>query len=138
MDNVMPSRRSIEWLELLGHAPPETEPDPTLVEGSAAGLEGAGVVGSDLMVRAELAELRGEVQSLRTQGALFRSMMEATTDAVFAKDLRGRYIYINAAGARSLQRSPEAIIGRTDWELFGAHEAAVTVARDSGVFASGR
>ncbi|KFE62376.1 sensor histidine kinase [Hyalangium minutum] len=58
-------------------------------------------------------------------------------DAVFTKDLQGRYLLINEAFARLLGRPVEQIIGRTDMDLFPPEVAATRIARDRQVFASG-
>jgi PAS domain S-box-containing protein len=54
---------------------------------------------------------------------LFLSLAEAMPDAVFTKDLQGRYTFINNAGARSLGLPVEEILGRTDSELMPPEEA---------------
>ena len=45
------------------------------------------------------------------------AVIEATPDAIFVKDLKGRYVVVNAAAARFLGRRVEDIIGRHDLEL---------------------
>ncbi|MCY1072998.1 ATP-binding protein [Archangium lansingense] len=57
---------------------------------------------------------------------LFLALAEALPDAVFTKDLQGRYTFINAAGARYLGLSVEEILGRTDSELLPAEQARRT------------
>ncbi|MGZ3457045.1 MAG: PAS domain-containing sensor histidine kinase [Archangium sp.] len=54
---------------------------------------------------------------------LFLSLAEAMPDAVFTKDLQGRYTFINSAGARALGLPVEAILGRTDSELMPEAQA---------------
>jgi len=46
-------------------------------------------------------------------------ILEYSTDAIYRKDLYGRYVFINKAGAAMMKLSPEQIIGHTDSELFG-------------------
>src|SRR2546430_1199336 len=41
--------------------------------------------------------------------------MEATPDAIFVKDLEGRYVLVNEAAARFLGKSPDEIIGKHDF-----------------------
>jgi PAS domain S-box-containing protein len=57
---------------------------------------------------------------------LFLSLAEALPDAVFTKDLQGRYTFINSAGARYLGLPVEQILGRTDSELMPPEEARRT------------
>lgn len=80
---------------------------------------------------------RREAEALRQSRALFHSIIEGTTDAVFAKDAQGRYTLINSAGAQALGRTPQAILGHTDLELFPFPEGLATVGHDQTVLASG-
>ena len=45
-------------------------------------------------------------------------MSEGTTDAIYAKDLAGRYLMINQAGAQLLGRTMSDVLGKRDTELF--------------------
>ena len=75
--------------------------------------------------------------ALRQNRDLLHAIIESTTDAVYVKDLMGRYVMINAAGARAFGRPAEQILGRTDAELLGPQAAAATLAHDRAVFESG-
>jgi sigma-B regulation protein RsbU (phosphoserine phosphatase) len=66
------------------------------------------------------------------------ALVESVPDAVFTKDLQGRYLLINEAGARLLGRTVEQVVGRTDSELLRPEAAAARIARDRQVFATGR
>lgn len=48
---------------------------------------------------------------------LLSAIVEGTSDAVFIKDIEGRYLTINSAGARFLGKKPDEVIGRTDLEF---------------------
>ncbi len=48
---------------------------------------------------------------------LLQAITEGTNDAVFAKDINGRYIMINQAGCRLLGKDKAEIIGRRDADL---------------------
>src|SRR3712207_8003707 len=65
---------------------------------------------------------------------LFRS--DNTTDAVFMKDLEGRYVYINPAGARFLGLDPAEVQGKTDLEVFSRDTAMCIVESDRRVLRS--
>ncbi len=69
--------------------------------------------------------------------SLLRGITEGTTDAVFIKDLQGRYLMINSAGGRFLGRSMEEVIGRNDMELFNPEEGREIMKRDREVVQSG-
>ena len=48
---------------------------------------------------------------------LLATIVEGTTDAVFVKDLDGRYLMVNSVCARILGRPKEEIIGKDDAQL---------------------
>ncbi|MDQ3262082.1 MAG: PAS domain-containing sensor histidine kinase [Myxococcota bacterium] len=50
-------------------------------------------------------------------------LVSETDDAIFTKDLQGRYLTINRAGAAMIGRPAEEIPGRTDFELLAADDA---------------
>lgn len=60
---------------------------------------------------------------------LLRALLESTANVVFAKDLDGRYVVVNEAGARAAGRSITDIIGRNARELLPP-EAADRIAED--------
>jgi PAS domain S-box-containing protein len=69
--------------------------------------------------------------------SLLQGITEGTTDAVFVKDLKGRYLMMNSAGARFLGRSVDGVIGRNDMELFSPESGREIMARDREVVQSG-
>lgn len=74
------------------------------------------------------------MQSLR----LLASVADASDDAIFAKDLEGRYILCNQAAARFVGKTAEAVLGQDDRALFPAEEAAMLMATDRRLIAEGR
>ncbi len=60
---------------------------------------------------------------LQKENALLRAVVDNASDVVFVKDLNGRYLMINPAGAAFLGKQIEEIIGRTDSELFSGEDA---------------
>ncbi|MFN3652978.1 MAG: PAS domain S-box protein [Armatimonadota bacterium] len=80
--------------------------------------------------------LRAEV-SLREQHALIQAVVEGTSDAVFVKDLEGRYLMINSAGAAMLGASVEEVVGRTDEAFFPPDEVRLIRDTDGRVRRSG-
>ncbi len=78
---------------------------------------------------------RRNEDALRRTSALFNAVLHGCTDAVYTKDLAGRYTRINSAGARLMGRSMEEIIGRTDAELWPLDAARATAAHDREVLA---
>lgn len=47
-----------------------------------------------------------------------QAVMNGTSDAIFVKDLQGRYLLINESGARMLGTTVEGVIGRDDFAFF--------------------
>jgi len=68
---------------------------------------------------------------------ILRAVIEATPDAIFVKDLEGRYVVVNDAAARFLGRAPAEIIGRNDLELYPEATATRFIEDDRAVIASG-
>jgi PAS domain-containing protein len=85
---------------------------------------------------AALGSLQRLFDGLWTRFGLLRAMLEQSEDVVFAKDLRGRYAYINARGAELFQRPAEQLLGATEHELFEPREAQRRVAVDREVLLS--
>jgi PAS domain S-box-containing protein len=68
---------------------------------------------------------------------ILQAVIEATPDAIFVKDLEGRYLVVNAAAARFLNRPAEEIIGKHDLELYPEETARRFMADDRQVLAAG-
>ncbi len=75
---------------------------------------------------------------LRRGFHILRGVMEGTTDAVFVKDLEGRYLTINEAGARLVGKTVGEILGKDDRELFSADTARQIMDADRKTMAAGR
>jgi PAS domain S-box-containing protein len=65
------------------------------------------------------------------------TVIEASHDAIYLKDLAGRYVLVNAAKARMLQRQPQDIVGKRDRDLGPPSYWEPAVASDHQVVASG-
>jgi PAS domain S-box-containing protein len=61
---------------------------------------------------------------LRETEGLLHGVIQGTTDVVFVKDLEGRYLLMNPAGASYLDRPLDQIVGRTDEDLYSPDLAA--------------
>ena len=72
-----------------------------------------------LVLAAAGEERRTAMRRLGDTTALLRAVTDGTPDVVFVKDREGRYLSINAAGARYMGRSVDEVVGRTDEDLFG-------------------
>ena len=72
-------------------------------------------------------------QELQKNLSLLQGITEGTTDAVFVKDLEGRYLMINTAGARFLGRTVKEVLGKVDAELFAPEIGRAIMERDREV-----
>ncbi len=69
--------------------------------------------------------------------SLLRSVTDGITDAVFVKDLEGRYLMINTAGAACVGRTVEQVIGSDDAALFTPEQAQRIRERDQRIIEEG-
>ena len=82
--------------------------------------------------------LRSALRKSAADHSLLSGVIGGTSDAVFVKDLQGRYLLVNQATANFLGLRPEDILGRSDETLFPSHSAARVARQDRLVTASGR
>lgn len=69
--------------------------------------------------------------------SILEAILEGTPDAIFAKDLEGRYLLVNSTCAKFIGKSKEQIIGRTDLELYPLETARRFIESDKLVVESG-
>jgi PAS domain S-box-containing protein len=69
---------------------------------------------------------------------ILQAVIEATPDAIFVKDLDGRYVLVNRAFARFIGKPASDIVGRDDFELYPNADARDFVAADRQVLATGK
>ncbi len=90
------------------------------------------------LLRKEVAELeQGKAECARREGMLqaYESMVESAHDAIFFKDLDGRYVMANAKTLGAFGLSREEVIGKNDRELMtNQEEAKKNTADDRLVF----
>lgn len=83
-----------------------------------------------------LATERAEAERVRSE-RLLAAIADASPDAIFAKDLDGRYLFINRAGSDIVGRSSAEVIGMTDRELFPKEQADDLRAAERELVATG-
>jgi two-component system cell cycle sensor histidine kinase/response regulator CckA len=66
----------------------------------------------------EVTTLREIIHSFQTSEARYRSLVENLPQAFFAKDLQGRFSYVNSEFCRFIGMPTEEILGRTDEAIF--------------------
>jgi two-component system, cell cycle sensor histidine kinase and response regulator CckA len=68
---------------------------------------------------------------------ILQAVIDATPDAIFVKDLDGRYVLVNDAFARFIGKSPSEIVGRNDFQLYPEVDARAFVEADRQVLDTG-
>ena len=76
-------------------------------------------------------------EALQEKAALLEAVSEGTTEIISVKDLSGRYLLINEAGASALGRPINDILGRDDAQLLPQASAHTVMEKDRAVLASG-
>lgn len=68
---------------------------------------------------------------------LIKTITDSTEDAIYAKDLNGRYLIFNRAAARVWGKSEADVVGRDDYAIFPSAQADLLVEKDRGVIVGG-
>jgi len=76
-------------------------------------------------------------EALHENSRLLQAVSESTTEAIYVKDLAGKYLLINDAGAKAVGRPITQILGRDDTEIFPPETALAIMQRDQEILASG-
>ncbi|MCC6140307.1 MAG: PAS domain S-box protein [Nitrospira sp.] len=87
------------------------------VKNDAGEILGAIVLNEDITAR-----IRAE-QALRQEHGLLMAVMDAATDIIFVKDLAGRYIHMNRAGAHTLGMAVDEVVGWNDYAIWPSNLA---------------
>jgi len=85
----------------------------------------------------DITERKQAEEALREKHALLSTIMDATADIIFVKDLQGRYLHMNPAGARVVGMSVEEVVGKDDDAIWPADLAACCKEADRKILASG-
>jgi PAS domain S-box-containing protein len=78
------------------------------------------------------------MQPIQNASDILLAVIDATPDAIFVKDLEGRYVLVNRAAARFIARTPEEVIGKNDFELYPEDTARRFVQDDRTVLETGK
>jgi len=82
-------------------------------------------------------EQQKSADALRQQHGLLNAIIEGTSESIYVKDLNGKYVMINSAGADFLLRPVERILGKDDLELFSPETAKQIIEHDRSVMEEG-
>ncbi|MBD2082879.1 PAS domain S-box protein [Leptolyngbya sp. FACHB-17] len=85
----------------------------------------------------DVTEQKRSEQALRESYSLLERVIEGTRDAVFIKDLQGRYQLINSTAARIFNKSREEVLGKNDQELLPLESVAGLQQIDLAVMETG-
>jgi PAS domain S-box-containing protein len=84
-----------------------------------------------------LAVQQSQAERLEALG-LLAAIADSSDDAIFAKDLQGRYLLFNCAAGRFVGKAPEEVLGKDDRTLFPAHQADLLLEAHGRIVAEGR
>lgn len=85
----------------------------------------------------DVEDLKQAETELRRTSELLRAVAEGTTDAIFVKDVEGRYLFFNAAAAKFAGKPVTEILGKDDRILFDPESAQQVMDRDRRIMAIG-
>lgn len=69
-------------------------------------------------VHNDISDRKHAEQALQESNSILRAVIEGTTDAIFMKDLQGRYVILNSTTAKIIGKPIEEIVGKNDIEVF--------------------
>ena len=90
-----------------------------------------------LTVGTDVTERKQAENALLESRQQLRAIVEGTSDAVFVKDLEGRYTLFNAAAGGFVGKSPDEVLGYDDTFLFPPEEAKILMEGDRQIMAGG-
>jgi diguanylate cyclase (GGDEF)-like protein/PAS domain S-box-containing protein len=76
-------------------------------------------------------------REIALKNQLLDSIIEGTTDAIYVKDLNGRYVLMNTAGSRLYDLTPAEMVGKNVLELMPFETGTEVMKRDQDVMHSG-
>lgn len=99
-------------------------------------LDEFGNLVSVLSLVQDISDRKRTEQALAESHSILHSVIEGTTDSIFMKDLQGRYVTINSAGAKVIGKPVEEIIGKDDLEIFPSYIALPIMQNDRKLIAA--
>ncbi|MCW5623357.1 MAG: PAS domain-containing protein, partial [Burkholderiales bacterium] len=96
------------------------------------------VAGGAMVMHIDISERKRTEFAMRQTTELLHAVVDGTPDAIFIKDLKGRYLLLNEAAARFVGRSVETVIGVDDHALFSPADASTVIQGDRRVMESGK
>ena len=87
---------------------------------------------------AVLEEQHDRLRAWQVERELFRAMIDQVPDYLFVKDRESKFVVANKAVAEDLGLPPDALIGKTDFDLHRLELASKFFADEQNVIATGR
>ena len=75
--------------------------------------------------------------ALKKSEALLSSVTEGTSDAIFVKDLDGKYLFLNSAACSFVDKDLSAVLGQDDTAIFPLEDARQMMAKEHEIAKSG-
>ncbi|MFZ3001624.1 MAG: PAS domain S-box protein [Undibacterium umbellatum] len=82
--------------------------------------------------------VRESLQKVKNSRNLLDAIISGTSDAIFVKDLKGRYVLANESVTRFIGKPADEVIGHGDHDLFPPESAQLIAKIDQGVLSSGQ
>jgi PAS domain S-box-containing protein len=79
-----------------------------------------------------------KINELKEKYQLLRDLMDFIPDVIYFKDKKGRFVMVNQAHAKGLGVKPEALVGKTDFDLFPKNRAEKMTQDDALVMHTGK
>jgi len=81
---------------------------------------------------------RADIKDLLFKYRLLSDLMKYIPDVIYFKDKAGRLIMVNDAHAKGLGLTPEKVVGKTDFDIFGKARAELMAKDDEYVISKGK
>lgn len=81
---------------------------------------------------------KANIKDLLSKYRLLSDLMKYIPDVIYFKDKAGRLIMVNEAHAKGLGLTPEKVVGKTDFDIFGKERAALMAKDDEYVMSKGK
>ncbi len=89
------------------------------------------------MARKKTTKKAGPKRSL-SKPSLLRDFWQSIPDAAYLKDIKGRFVLVNDAYAKTVGLAPEQIVGKTNSDIFPPQEARKMTKVDEAVMKTGK
>jgi PAS domain S-box-containing protein len=96
------------------------------------------LIKTNIKLQKEIIERKKIEEELWQSNIILTAIVEGNTDAIYVKDLQGRYLTINQAGSLVFGLPAEEIIGKTDVELLSPEIGQEIMDADRNIITSGQ